>query len=289
MQWQKLPVEIQERMLNEQLKQGNPKKESVFIYNSFAPKEEKGFNWGESVEKEYFWEEILLRHNIDTFFKIYPKDILPKKWCIKLYNQSVVDYCNVHGKMPLYKINSEHYAHFPPYSEGCTTAYVVKEGYTEITLNQFKEDILKQAAMQQLTRKTLLKAYNQFPCNTWSVEVLKLINQCPLAEDDTLLDIPQSTLDLINQSASTEQQNYIKTLGIKLVQDKNAFSVIKSGELQNFSEKYLGGKNVLNIGCDSVENFRPDLRNRCLIVDENYTVNLIECPNGRTAIEILKK
>ena len=285
MTWKELPVEIQKRMLDEQVKQGNQRNQCVFVNEMKASKTSGGFNWDESTESDYFWRQILSAGKIEVFFEKYPKDVLPEKWCIKISTQDVADYCNEYGKMPPYKVDETHYAHFPPFDEVCTTCYKIQEGYTEITLEQFKN----KNTMQKLTREILIKAYNKFDCNVWQNKVLELINSKPLATDNTLINIPIELLEFITKEASEDQLDYVESLGIILVVDKNAFSVMPMDALHEFSDKYLGCKHILSVGGESVKSMNPTLFGRCLVVNSDYQVNLINCPNGKTAIEILKK
>ena len=68
-----LPVEIQQRMLDEQERQGNTRNEKVFVERMYAPKSQGGFTWAQSVEGTDFWTEILLKGNFTGFYEKYPK------------------------------------------------------------------------------------------------------------------------------------------------------------------------------------------------------------------------
>jgi len=68
-----LPVEIQERMLDEQVRQGNPRNAEVFEKNITALPLEGGFLWGSSVEGSDFWAEIIHNGDFVDFYKKYPK------------------------------------------------------------------------------------------------------------------------------------------------------------------------------------------------------------------------
>src|SRR5690554_1489884 len=72
-QFKNLPVEIQEKMLDEQERQGNPRNAEVFEKNTKAGAIVGGFYWTDSVEGHDFWEEILLDDNFDLFYEKYPK------------------------------------------------------------------------------------------------------------------------------------------------------------------------------------------------------------------------
>lgn len=67
-QFNDLPIEIQQRMLDEQEKQGYPRNAKVF-------KEDvtEGFSWDRSVEGFDFWEEIIRNGNFAVFYEKYPK------------------------------------------------------------------------------------------------------------------------------------------------------------------------------------------------------------------------
>ena len=70
--YDKLPVEIQEKMLLEQEKQGNGRNPDIFRKNLHAGVSHKGFTWDKSVDGHDFWVSVL-DGNFDCFFKRYPK------------------------------------------------------------------------------------------------------------------------------------------------------------------------------------------------------------------------
>lgn len=72
-QFKDLPVEIQERMLDEQVRQGNTQNAEVFEKDIVEGVGEGGFNWGQSVEGGVFWHEIVCNGNFAIFYKKYPK------------------------------------------------------------------------------------------------------------------------------------------------------------------------------------------------------------------------
>ena len=73
MQFKNLPVEIQEKMLDEQVRQGNPRNAEVFEKNTKADAKQGGFTWWASVEGHDFWAKITLESNIGIFYEKYPK------------------------------------------------------------------------------------------------------------------------------------------------------------------------------------------------------------------------
>src|SRR5690554_522594 len=68
-----LPVEIQEKMLDEQVRRGNPRNAKVFEVNIAGPGREGGFNWAQSVDGYAFWEKIIRGGNLSVFYEKYPK------------------------------------------------------------------------------------------------------------------------------------------------------------------------------------------------------------------------
>ncbi|MBS3739658.1 MAG: hypothetical protein KGY51_11805 [Psychroflexus sp.] len=75
----KLPKEIQEKMLERQLEQGNKIDPNVFREDIYAGKEKKGFDWNETKEDHKFWWKVIDKENFDVFFEKYPKKKRPLK------------------------------------------------------------------------------------------------------------------------------------------------------------------------------------------------------------------
>lgn len=67
-----LPAEVLNRMLELQVKQGNPRNSEVFKYCIDADSALKGFDWYKSEERYFFWEDVLLKGNLNTFYTKYP-------------------------------------------------------------------------------------------------------------------------------------------------------------------------------------------------------------------------
>ena len=72
------PQEVVEKMLNEQVKQGNKRDVSVFedAVNSGGY---KGFDWENTEDGIFFWSEIIDNLNFDLFFEHYPKKQMFKR------------------------------------------------------------------------------------------------------------------------------------------------------------------------------------------------------------------
>lgn len=67
-QFKDLPVEIQQRMLDEQERQGYPRNAEEFEESVTG-----GFIWRESLEGSAFWKKILLKGDFTDFYAKYPK------------------------------------------------------------------------------------------------------------------------------------------------------------------------------------------------------------------------
>ena len=64
-------------MLERQVEAGNPRSVEVFELNKWAGGNNKGFDWGDSVEGTDFWTKVIGSQNFDVFFEKYPKDSEP--------------------------------------------------------------------------------------------------------------------------------------------------------------------------------------------------------------------
>lgn len=73
MEWQDLPKEIQEKMLERQFEQTGKRDESEFIEIITG-----GFLWSDSPEGNTYWSKILSDDNISHFYTLYPKQDYPK-------------------------------------------------------------------------------------------------------------------------------------------------------------------------------------------------------------------
>jgi hypothetical protein len=72
-EFDKLPREIQERMLECQVEQGNKRDADVFRNKIRANKYRGGFGWSESTEEYDFWQDVLMNKEHNIFFEKYPK------------------------------------------------------------------------------------------------------------------------------------------------------------------------------------------------------------------------
>jgi hypothetical protein len=67
------PIEVVEKMIEEQIKQGNCPNVAVFQNDVSACAGDGGFDWSDTKDGDDFWVEVLDGGNFDLFFKKYPK------------------------------------------------------------------------------------------------------------------------------------------------------------------------------------------------------------------------
>lgn len=67
------PIEVVEKMVSEQVKQGNLPNPTIFALKNSASYCEGGFTWDVAKDGHYFWEDVIRMKNFDVFFKKYPK------------------------------------------------------------------------------------------------------------------------------------------------------------------------------------------------------------------------
>lgn len=74
------PIEVVEKMVEEQVRQGCQPDVEAFQQYPFAGVSDGGFNWGDSIDGNDFWEEVIGEDNFELFFEKYPKK--PNLVCI---------------------------------------------------------------------------------------------------------------------------------------------------------------------------------------------------------------
>lgn len=67
------PIEVVEKMIEEQVKQGNIPNVEVFQKCVILDDEDGGFAWNRTKDGEDFWREVIGESNFDLFFKKYHK------------------------------------------------------------------------------------------------------------------------------------------------------------------------------------------------------------------------
>ena len=67
------PIEVVEKMIEEQVKQGNCPNVKVFQNYVTADVDDDGFSWWNTDDGNDFWLEVIDECNFDLFFEKYPK------------------------------------------------------------------------------------------------------------------------------------------------------------------------------------------------------------------------
>lgn len=70
---ERFPIEVVEKMIEEQVKQGNCPNVRVFQNRVTADVNNGGFNWETAEYKSKFWTKVILCEDFDLFFEKYPK------------------------------------------------------------------------------------------------------------------------------------------------------------------------------------------------------------------------
>lgn len=68
-----MPIEVVEKMIEEQVAQGNYPNVEVFQHNASTDADKGGFNWYKSNDGAEFWIEVIEGGNFELFFVKYPK------------------------------------------------------------------------------------------------------------------------------------------------------------------------------------------------------------------------
>lgn len=67
------PIEVVQKMVEEQVEQGNTANVSVFQKDKYSEKFCGGFLWENTNDGNDFWSEVIVCRMFDLFFKKYPK------------------------------------------------------------------------------------------------------------------------------------------------------------------------------------------------------------------------
>ena len=67
------PIEVVEKMIEEQVRQGNKADVTVFQKYRNADREAKGFSWHLTEAEHLFWSRVINDFDFDLFFMVYPK------------------------------------------------------------------------------------------------------------------------------------------------------------------------------------------------------------------------
>lgn len=78
-EWDKLPIEIQNKMFDYQEKQGNLRNSNVFKNDIETGSIDGGFTWRDTTEGHNFWAKILQSGVYDEFYELYSKNDVSEK------------------------------------------------------------------------------------------------------------------------------------------------------------------------------------------------------------------
>lgn len=68
------PIEVVQKMVNEQVRQGNKANVVLFQGRVYAARVSGGFDWERSFMGLKFWRDVLINERFDTFFQKYQKN-----------------------------------------------------------------------------------------------------------------------------------------------------------------------------------------------------------------------
>ena len=86
------PVEIVDKMIEEQIAQGNRPDVTVFEHDAGQNKKGGGFEWSKSRQKEEYWQEVIGNRNFDYPDPTEQQDKVLKYFCDDLMNQTLTSY-----------------------------------------------------------------------------------------------------------------------------------------------------------------------------------------------------
>ena len=68
------PIEVVQKMVNEQVRQGNKADVVLFQGRVYAARVSGGFDWERSFMGLKFWRDVLIKERFDIFFQKYQKN-----------------------------------------------------------------------------------------------------------------------------------------------------------------------------------------------------------------------
>lgn len=144
--------------------------------------------------------------------------ILPEKWCVRLVNQEVVNYVNSKCFGNYFVVNSNWFYHANHTDLVHPTIF---KDYTEITLEQFKQYVLKQNGMetQKLTLGQLKDLYHADNCSDWKRIINAYLQNCVHQKDDYLVEISKNDILIAKRKANRKQLNLLTDLGLKFEEE----------------------------------------------------------------------
>ena len=83
------PIEVVQKMVENQVEQGNPANVSIFQRDALSSKLTGGFDWDVSEEGNKFWKQVIVEKNFRLFFVEYPKTVYIKT-SSKVYGRDII-------------------------------------------------------------------------------------------------------------------------------------------------------------------------------------------------------
>lgn len=156
------PIEVVQKMLEEQLAQGNAPDVTVFQNDSNANVEYDGFSWRETEDRSIFWDKVINDHDFDLFFRKYPKDPIFK---YLLPGRIVRTNFNLYGLVLSSEVSPKNIRIITEDQEGIVIKDVecIYESLATTTKDLFNPDYLKliyQKGKIIISKKDLAKKYN---------------------------------------------------------------------------------------------------------------------------------
>jgi hypothetical protein len=175
------PEEVVEWMLDNQVKQGNPRNVSVFEINRAANAEQKGFDWDQTTEDAKFCQEVISFKYFDVFFEKYPKKQLQKSEYPKVM---MVSDSPITEENKGYRLVVFHYQPnaATPYFVYCDTENIsdIKESSMIVTSYVYAKDIEPEPEFPKELQSLLDKKAeedNQIDLNAYSKGLLDCYNK----------------------------------------------------------------------------------------------------------------
>lgn len=180
-QFDKLPIEIQEKMLERQVEQGNKRNPEVFRVLITTGAEKGGFSWSFTPENYYFWYMILIKGIIEYFSTIYSTPfILPKNWYVVVTkeNQEALSkwYYSKEYLIPIdyaVEISSGEKEYNTKDKFANPDIFFPQDRRKEITFEQFKKYVMKQNDYPKIME---VSNFEDFPLQTRRVVFMKKNN-----------------------------------------------------------------------------------------------------------------
>lgn len=85
------PIEVVQKMIEEQVEQGNAPDVQVFLNDKVAGVEDGGFYWANTNDGENFWYEVIEKGNFDKFFEKYPSKTSSLDYLVYIMQDGSID------------------------------------------------------------------------------------------------------------------------------------------------------------------------------------------------------